>query len=142
MTGFFASRQCPGTAIRAAMDWAVAQARGKLPVIGGFHSPLEQSVLEVLLAAHSPAVVVLARDVAGATFPVDWREPIEAGRMAVVSAWQGASRLTAELAAERNTLAARLAQCSVVAHAAEGGSLAGQIEAWTAEGLSIQRLPS
>ncbi|MDP2819411.1 MAG: hypothetical protein Q8O29_14320 [Polaromonas sp.] len=124
------------------MDWAVAQARGKLPVIGGFHSPLEQSVLEVLLAAHSPAVVVLARDVAGATFPVDWREPIEAGRMAVVSAWQGASRLTAELAAERNTLAARLAQCSVVAHAAEGGSLAGQIEAWTAEGLSIQRLPS
>lgn len=124
------------------MDWVVAQARDKLPVIGGFHSPLEQSVLEVLLAARSPAVVVLARDVAGATFPANWREPIEAGRMAVVSASQGASRLTAELAAERNTLVARLAQCSVVAHAATGGSLAGQIEAWTAEGLCLQRLSS
>jgi hypothetical protein len=58
MTAFFASRQCPGTAIRAAMDWALNQAREKNVVVSGFHSPLEQSVLKVLMAAHSPAVVV------------------------------------------------------------------------------------
>lgn len=45
MTAFFASRQCPGTAIRAAMDWALQQAQSKAVVISGFHSPLEQSVL-------------------------------------------------------------------------------------------------
>ena len=67
MTAFFASRQCPGIAIRAAMDWALAQARAKQVVVSGVHSPLEQSVLKVLLTAGSPAVAVLARPVAGAS---------------------------------------------------------------------------
>lgn len=66
LTAFFASRQCPGSAIRAAMDWALQQASAKRAVISGFHSPLEQSVLKVLMAAGSPAVAVLARPVAGA----------------------------------------------------------------------------
>ena len=44
LTAFFASRRCSGEAIRRAMDWAVEQARNKTPLIGGFHSPLEQSV--------------------------------------------------------------------------------------------------
>lgn len=49
LTAFFASRQCPGAAIRAAMDWALQQARAKRTVVSGFHSPLEQSVLKVLI---------------------------------------------------------------------------------------------
>lgn len=36
LTAFFPSRQCPGAAIRAALDWAVEQARNGRPVIGGF----------------------------------------------------------------------------------------------------------
>lgn len=61
LTAFFASRQCPGSTIRAAMEWAIEQARGKKPVISGFHSPLEQSVLAVLLTAGAPCVIVVAR---------------------------------------------------------------------------------
>ena len=56
MTAFFASRQCPGTAIRAATEWALQQAKTRQVVISGFHSPLEQSVLQLLLVARSPAV--------------------------------------------------------------------------------------
>lgn len=56
LTAFFASRQCPGAAIRAAMDWALAPASARRAVVGGFHSPLEQSVLRLLLEAHSPVV--------------------------------------------------------------------------------------
>lgn len=66
LTAFFASRQCPGTAIRTAMDWALEQARARRAVVSGFHSPLEQSVLHLLLEARSPVVAVLARPVAGA----------------------------------------------------------------------------
>ena len=40
LTAFFSSRQCPGVAIRAAMDWALEQARSRQPVVSGFHSPL------------------------------------------------------------------------------------------------------
>ena len=61
MTVFFASRQCPGAAIRAAMDWALAQAKVRSVVIGGFHSPMEQSVLHPLVQAKIPVVAVLAR---------------------------------------------------------------------------------
>jgi hypothetical protein len=35
LTAFFASRQCPGAAIRAAMDWALEQASARRAVVGG-----------------------------------------------------------------------------------------------------------
>lgn len=85
MTAFFASRQCPGIAIRAAIDWALQQAKTKSVVVSGFHSPLEQSVLKVLLQARSPAVAVLARPVDGAKLPTEWAEPIAQGHLTVVS---------------------------------------------------------
>ncbi len=56
------------------MDWAVEQARMKTPLIGGFHSPLEQSVLEVMLAAHAPVVIVIARKLETAQLPGAWLE--------------------------------------------------------------------
>lgn len=130
LTAFFASRQCLGTAIRAAMDWALQQASAKQAVISGFHSPLEQAVLNVLMAAGSPAVVVLARPVQGVTLPPEWRDPLATGRMAVVSGVVAASRLTQQLAIERNALVAQLAHSIGVAHASPTGFLAAQIEQW------------
>lgn len=102
MTAFFASRQCPGIAIRAAMDWALHQARVKNVVISGFYSPLEQSVLKVLTQARSPVVVVLARPVNGAKLPPDWAEPLALGHLTVVTAATKAARLTGETATARN----------------------------------------
>ena len=130
LTAFFASRQCPGTAIRAAMDWALQQARVKHLVISGFHSPLEQSVLKVLLQARSPVVAVLARPVKGARLPSEWTEPIAQGHMAVVSVATTATRLTGELAVARNQLVAQLATDIVVASASPGGALAGLMAQW------------
>ncbi len=140
LTAFFASRQCPGTAIRAAMDWALQQASAKRAVISGFHSPLEQSVLKVLMAAGSPAVVVLARPVQGATLPTEWVAPQAKGHMAVVSSAVMAGRLTQQLAAERNALAVRLAARIVVAHANPNGSLAAQVNDWRQEALKPEML--
>lgn len=57
VAAFFASRQCSGVAIRAAMDWALQQAWAKQAVVSGFHSPLEQSMGKVLMAAGSPAAL-------------------------------------------------------------------------------------
>ena len=74
MMAFFASRQCPGTAIRAATEWALQQAKTRQVVISGFHSPLEQSVLQLLLIARSPAVAVLARPLSGARLPAHWTD--------------------------------------------------------------------
>ena len=140
MTAFFASRQCPGTAIRAATDWALVQARARQVVIGGFHSPLEQSVLQLLLTARSPVVAVLARTVVGVRLQPAWKTAIAEGRMAVVSASTGTLRLTNELAARRNERVAQLAASIVIAHASAGGGLARQSASWMQRGLQVSRL--
>ena len=142
LTAFFASRQCPGTAIHAAMDWVMQQAKTKAAVISGFHSPLEKSVLEILLTAKSPAVVVLARDATKASLPPDWTEALQAGRLVVISATQDShpARLTDARAHQRNDIAASLAQAIVVAHTSPGGQLAKQVQQWREAGRSIQML--
>ena len=140
LTAFFASRQCPGAAIRAAIDWALEQASARRAVVGGFHSPLEQSVLRLLLEAHSPVVVVLARPVTDARLKPEWETAIAGGSMAVVSCSTQAKRLTTEEALERNELAAQLAERIVIAHVSEGGSLAGQAESWASRGLPVLTL--
>lgn len=140
MTAFFASRQCPGFAIRATMDWALEQASARRAIVGGFHSPLEQSVLRLLLEARSPVVAVLARPVADARLKPEWETAIARGSMTVVSCSTQAKRLTSEAALERNELVARLAERIVIAHASKGGSLAGQAESWASWGLPVLHL--
>lgn len=140
LTAFFASRRCSGQAIRAAMDWAVEQARAKTPLIGGFHSPLEQSVLEVMLAAHSPVVIVIARKLETAQLPAAWLEAAQAGTVAVVSMDESQQRLTTELAMRRNQWIAHHAAYIVVAEAASEGSLASCLAQWKSEGLRVKML--
>lgn len=140
LQAFFSSRQCPGTAIRAAMDWALEKAGTKQPVVSGFHSPLEQSVLKLLLQARSPVVAVLARPVSGARLPTEWITPLTQGSMAVVSAATHAGRLTADLATRRNGWAASLASQIVVAHASPGGGLAALCDGWSLAGRPVRRL--
>lgn len=140
MTAFFASRQCPGTAIRAAMDWALQQARAKAVVVSGFHSPLEQSVLQVLIQARSPVVAVLARPVEGATLPAYWGESLAQGQMAAVSINTDATRLTEKAATARNMVVAQLASHIVVAYASRGGALERSCVHWQANGRQLHRL--
>ena len=133
LTAFFASRQCPGVAIRTAMDWVLQQAKAGQVVASGFHSPLEQSALTVLLQARSPVVAVLARPVSSAKLPVAWAEPLAQGRIAVVSSISTPTRLTSEAATLRNAQVGQLATSIVVAHASPGGSLAGLVAQWLQE---------
>jgi predicted Rossmann fold nucleotide-binding protein DprA/Smf involved in DNA uptake len=140
LTAFFASRRCTGKAIRTAMDWAVEQARNKTPLIGGFHSPLEQSVLEVMLAAHAPVVMVIARRLETARLPAAWCGAVQAGVAVVVSMEDTTQRLTAERAMRRNHWIAAHATQIVVAEAAPDGGLASCLALWKSEGHQVNYL--
>jgi hypothetical protein len=140
LTAFFASRQCSGTAICAAMAWAVEQARSKGPVISGFHSPLEQSVLKVMLTADAPCVIVIARKLEHAHLPPALSRAAGEGTAAVVSMESTTRRLTAELAARRNVWVAEHAARIVVAHASPGGNLMCQAMQWERAGKFISFL--
>ena len=140
LTAFFASRRCTGKAIRTAMDWAVEQARNKTPLIGGFHSPLEQSVLEVMLAAHAPVVMVIARRLETARLPAAWCGAVQAGVAVVVSMEDTTQRLTAARAIRRNHWIAAHAAQIVVAEAAPGGGLATCLAQWKSEAYTVNFL--
>jgi hypothetical protein len=138
LTAFFASRQCPGNAIHTAMDWAVKQVRDKTPLIGGFQSPLEKSVLEIVLAAKSPVVIVLARSLINARLPLSWRTALKDGQAVVIS--MAMTRLTEEVASRRNHWVASHASRIVLAHVYPSGALARQVCEWGKEGRRIERL--
>ncbi|HOB01662.1 MAG TPA: DNA-processing protein DprA [Casimicrobium huifangae] len=144
LTAFFASRRCPGTAIRAGTDWALARARAGRAVVSGFHSPLEQSVLTLLLQARCPVVAVIARPLAnarlGAGFDSAWQAALAEQRMAVVTSHTASQRLTETLAVERNDLAALLATRIVIAHAEPGGTLDAAQARWQAAGSAVELL--
>lgn len=138
LTAFFSSRKCPGNAIRAATAWALQQAYASKTVIGGFHSPLEQSVLRILIEARSPVIVVLARPAAQAAQRSKWRAALEAGTIALVSQTAKAHRLTTEDAEARNDLVARLADSIVIAHASPAGRLSQQVTRWANSGFAVR----
>lgn len=136
-TAFFSSRKCPGAAIRAAMSWAVNKARTKNPVISGFHSPLEQSVLKVLLSAESPFIAIICRRLELACLPAEWVQMLKKGNAAVISISQTRRRLTSESALRRNDWIAQRADEIVIAHASVDGNLIQQATEWELKGQRI-----
>lgn len=140
LTAFFASRQCPGSAIRTAVDWAVEQARKKRPLIGGFQSPLERSVLEIVLAAKSPVVIVVARRLDDARLPLPWRNALNDGHAAIVSMAAVTQRLSESIVRKRNDWIASHARRIVLGHLDPSGALAGQAERWRKDGRAVDIL--
>lgn len=122
------------------MEWALEQARMRNPVVGGFHSPLERSVLELLLEAGSPAIVVLARAIKPAQLPSHWHEALKKGHLVIVSAADTSPQITEQHAIERNDLVARLATTIVIAHASPGGGLEAQVAVWRSCNLAVRNL--
>jgi predicted Rossmann fold nucleotide-binding protein DprA/Smf involved in DNA uptake len=143
LTAFFASRVCPTSVIRAGLAWALDQIQTGTVVIGGFHSPLERSVLNLLLEARAPTIVVLAREVkSAARLALGWRAAIEQGHLAIVSEVVDRGRLNRDRSAARNELVAWVADRIVVAYTSTGGSLEVQVERWRRRSTCVRVLGS
>ena len=122
--GLFASIRCPGAAILRAYDLARELRDANIPVIGGFHSPMERECLDLLLRGRQPVAIVPARGVQTMRIPRAWRPAIDAGRLIVISPFGvGAQRVTSELAVQRNDLVEALSAALLIVHAAPGGKI-------------------
>lgn len=121
LLGFFCSAKCPGNLILDTYDLARALRDAGIPVIGGFHSPMERECLDLLLRGKQPVVVCPARSIHRMRVPPSWKAPLEAGRLLVLSPFAERYRSpTAELAVRRNQFVAALADSVFVVHAATG----------------------
>jgi predicted Rossmann fold nucleotide-binding protein DprA/Smf involved in DNA uptake len=118
----FCSVRCPGKLVLQAYDLAQRLRDAGVTVIGGFHSPMEQECLRLLLRGRQPVIVCPARSLQRMRVPAEWKAPIEAGRLLILSPFGGQQRrATADLAAARNAFVASLADELFVAYAEPGG---------------------
>jgi predicted Rossmann fold nucleotide-binding protein DprA/Smf involved in DNA uptake len=117
---WFCSVKCPGDLILKTYDLARALREAKIPVVGGFHSPMEKECLKLLLRGNQPAIICPARSM-WSRLPGEWKLPVDQGRLLIVSPFEERHRPpTAELAQERNEFVAALADNIFVAYAFPG----------------------
>ena len=122
LVALFCSVRCPGDVILRIYDLAVAMREANVPVISGFHTPMEKECLRLLLRGTQPVVICPARSIANMRLPATWRPALAEGRLLVISTFPpAAKRATAKFAAERNDFVVRLASRVLIAHAAPGG---------------------
>jgi len=125
LLGFFCATRCPGNVILRTYDLALALREAGVPVIGGFHTPMEKECLEVLLRGQQPVVICPARNIERLRLPMSWRQPYDQGRLLVLSPFVAHQRRpTTELAEYRNRFVATLATNIFVAYAGPGSKTA------------------
>ncbi|MBM3262753.1 MAG: hypothetical protein FJY97_04920 [candidate division Zixibacteria bacterium] len=121
LVGLLCSVRCTGQAILRMYRLALALRDAGIPAIGGFHTPMEQECLQVLLSGRQPVAICPARSIEKMRVPTAWRQPLLEGRLALVSSFDtGNGRISARLAERRNRLVAELAQNVVVGYASPG----------------------
>lgn len=141
LLALFCSVRCPGSLILRACDLTASLRDAGVPVVSGFHSPVEQECLTLLLRGTQPVVICLPRSVEGMRLPPTWQGPLEQGRMLLLSPFAtGLRRATEESAQTRNLLAAALADALLIAHATPGGKterFAAEARGWGAPLLTL-----
>jgi hypothetical protein len=76
---WFCSVKCPGDLILKTYDLARALREAQIPVIGGFHSPMEKECLKLLLRGNQPVIICPARSI-WSRLPGEWKLPLDQGR--------------------------------------------------------------
>jgi hypothetical protein len=66
-------------------DLASALRDAGIPVIGGFHSPMERECLDLLLRGKQPVVVCPARSIHRMRISKLWKAPLDDGRRLIPS---------------------------------------------------------
>jgi predicted Rossmann fold nucleotide-binding protein DprA/Smf involved in DNA uptake len=132
-TGFFCSARCPGNVILSAYDQAARWRDAGRCIISGFHSPVEQECLRILLRGSQPIIICPARSLPK-LIPAEWRSPLDEGRLLILSGFAAIEkRVTTELATRRNALVAALSDEVCFAHITPGGQsdrLTHRLSAW------------
>ena len=150
----FCSVQCPGDLILKSYDLARALRAKPLTFIGGFQSPIEKEFLELLLrrpasqlrqtASASPSFIICpARGLANMRIPRPWRQPLDAGRLLLLSTFPDSIRRpTATTSSRRNACVAALAGSILILHAKQDGKTEALCRQALAASKPVYTLPS
>ncbi len=119
LVALFCSIRCPGDVILKLYDLVRAARDAGIPVIGGFHTPMEKECLALLLRGTQPMVTCPARSIAQMRLPADWQQSVTKHRLLILSPFEAKHRRpTVELTEQRNRFVAALSAHTLIAHAA------------------------
>ena len=130
----FCSVKCPGNVILKTFDLVRTLRDEGVIVISGFHSPMEQECLDILLRGKQPVVISPARRIIDTHLPKKYISPMQNGRLLLLSPFDArVKRVIKDAARIRNEFVAALADRVFVAYAAPGSKtedLCKQIINW------------
>jgi len=122
LLGLICSIQCPGSIVIQTFDATRALRDAGVVVVGGFHSPMEQECLDILLRGQQPVILCAAKGLAGLRIGRQARRAVQEGRLLALSPFaKSVRRTTAAQAVQRNSLVAALAHAAWAPYAAPGG---------------------
>ena len=120
--GLFCSVSCPGSLILQTYDLMQELRDAGIAVISGFHSPMEQECLNILMRGQASIVKCYARSIAKLRIPSEYRKPLDNGRLLLISPFDEKHPKTAKhTSLYRNKFVAALSDIVFVAHASPGG---------------------
>ncbi|MGH9326721.1 MAG: DNA-processing protein DprA [Terriglobia bacterium] len=115
------SQKCPGDVILKTYDFARLVRESGIAIVSGFHSPIENDCLPILLRGRGPVIIVQAHRLSNSRLPREWQKAINAGRLLLLSPFREKDkRATAALAAERNRFVAAISDEMLIPYAAPG----------------------
>jgi predicted Rossmann fold nucleotide-binding protein DprA/Smf involved in DNA uptake len=105
VVALFCSIQCPGDLILKTYDLAQALRDAEISVISGFHTPIEQDCLKILLRGTQPIIHCPARSLQKIRLSPEQKQAIGENRLLLISPFSASyPRVTAELAGKRNEM--------------------------------------
>ena len=137
LVGVFASVKSSGKAILGALAWARAFSESGSAVISGFHAPLEQECLTILLTRGVPVIACPAREIHSYRIAPTWATAIEAGKMLLLSRFDSDRRITRVTSDMRNDMVARLSASIVILSLSKGGRIEKLALEFEANGITI-----
>lgn len=115
----FCSIKCPGDLILKTYDLAKELRENNVTVASGFHSPMEQECLRILLRGTQPIIICPARSIENMRIPKDWQNALDDNRLLILSPFnKKQKRITVQTAKIRNEFVAAVADKIFVAYAA------------------------
>jgi predicted Rossmann fold nucleotide-binding protein DprA/Smf involved in DNA uptake len=134
LLALFCSTKTPASIILQVHDLAQQWRTGGVIIISGFHSPVEQECLTVLLRGPRPVIVCPARSLVRMRLKREYKTPMESGRLLLISPFgEKVRRMTASTSVTRNRFVAALADAVLIAHAQPGSKteqLAQEVMGW------------
>lgn len=142
----FCSKQCPGDLILKTYDLAQVLRDAEIPVIGGFHTPIEQDCLKILLHDTQPfaqrclgqIIHCPARSLHKIRLSLEHKQAIGEGRLLLLSPFKAShSRSTAELAGKRNEMIGAIAHTIFIAYASPNSKTLAFAQSLISAGKSV-----